>query len=187
MYTKARIAEHPIHPMLVAFPVALYVATVVALFVHVGTNDPFWYHMALWTNLAGVAMAIVAAVPGLVDLINLPTRSKARATGLRHAGFNVLALVLFTCSAAVLYRNFYHRPLLHLDDAAPIALGLVGLVATTAAGWLGWALVQTHHVGVKPTTHGSAIDQRSPEEIDDLDELVTTSASHSPYAHTLRH
>ena len=43
MLTKARIAGHPIHPMLVAFPVALYVATVVALFAFVGTDDAFWY------------------------------------------------------------------------------------------------------------------------------------------------
>src|SRR5262249_26362635 len=95
MYTKARIAGHPIHPMLVAFPIALYVSTVVALLAHAGTHDPFWYRVALWTNLVGVVMAAVAAIPGLIDLLSIPARSRARATGLRHAGFNVLALVLF--------------------------------------------------------------------------------------------
>src|SRR3954462_759161 len=95
MYSKAAIAKHPIHPMLIAFPVALYVSTVVALIVHVAVADPFWYRAAFWTNLAGVVMAAVAAVPGLIDLLGLPARSRARATAVRHAAFNVLALAMF--------------------------------------------------------------------------------------------
>src|SRR4051812_45093025 len=90
MYTRARIAGHPIHPMLIAFPIALYVSTVVALLSFLGTNDYFWYRVATYANIAGVVMAAAAAVPGLIDLLHIPERSRARATGLRHAGFNVL-------------------------------------------------------------------------------------------------
>jgi uncharacterized membrane protein len=169
MYTKAAIAKHPIHPMLIAFPVALYVSTVVALVVHVATADPFWYRAAFWTNLGGIVMAGVAAVPGLIDLLSLPARSKARATGLRHAAFNVLALAMFTISAVIIGRHLFNGVI--FVDAAPLALGIVGLCSTTVAGALGWTLVQTHHVGVKPTErHGL----RMPEEIDDLDELIAS-------------
>src|SRR4051812_43820225 len=84
MYSKARIAGHPIHPMLIAFPIALYAATVVTLFAFIGTKDYFWYRAATYANIAAVVMAVVAAVPGLIDLLNVPDRSKARATGLRH-------------------------------------------------------------------------------------------------------
>ena len=178
MYTKARIAGHPIHPALIAFPVALYTSTVVALLVFLGTHDGFWYRVAMWTDIAGVVMAAVAAIPGAIDLFSLPERSRARTTGLRHAGFNVLALVLFAIAGVILYRNFQGianaTGTFHLDIGAPLALTIVGLCSTMVAGTLGWALVQTHHVGVRPTQHGIA---RSPEEVDDLDELVVPSAS----------
>lgn len=159
MYSKARIAGHPIHPMLIAFPVALYVVTVVTLIVHAGTGDPFWYRAALWANVAAVVMAAVAAIPGLIDLLSLPRQTRARATGLRHAGFNVLALVLFVISAVLLYQgwrgteNFAGLPV-----TAPLVLSILGLGSTLVAGWLGWTLVQTHHVGVRP---GPGVDEEA--------------------------
>lgn len=168
MFTKAAIAKHPIHPMLVAFPVAFYTATVVALIVHAAGGDAFWYRAAMWANIAGVVMAAVAAVPGFVDLLMLPARSRARATGLRHASFNVLALILFVISGAILIRNWFGTGAM-LDTSGPLVLGIIGLLSTVTAGALGWTLVQTHHVGVRPTTH---VTVRPAEEVDDLDELV---------------
>jgi uncharacterized membrane protein len=170
MYTKAAIAKHPIHPMLIVFPVALYAVTVVALIVHAGTNDPFWYRAAFWTNLGAVVMASVAAVPGLIDLLNVPAKSRARATGIRHATFNVLALALFVISDIIIGRHWYGHGV-GLPDAAPLVLGVIGLSSTLIAGALGWTLVQTHHVGVKPTER-AGLGMRAPEDVDDLDELV---------------
>lgn len=190
MYSKARIAGHPIHPMLIAFPVALYTATVVALFVHAGTQDPFWYRAAFWTNIGGVVMAAVAAVPGLIDLLNIPDHTRAKGTAWRHAGFNVLALGLFVISAVLIGRSWYNRSLISgayvLDDAAPIAFGILGLLSTVTAGWLGWTLVQTHHVGVKPSQHVASGLPR--EDVEDLDELVmppptTVSVRHIEVQH----
>jgi uncharacterized membrane protein len=169
MYTKARIAGHPIHPMLVAFPIALYTGTVVALIVHASTHDPFWYHLAMWANLAGIVMAGVAAVPGFIDLVGIRGHHRPLTTGLRHASFNILALVLFACSTAILWRNYYTGRV--LEDTAPLTLAVIGLVSTVIAGWFGWTLVQTHHVGVRPTQYGAA---HSLDEIDDLDEIPAT-------------
>ena len=144
MLTKARIAGHPIHPMLIAFPIAFYVSTVVALFVFIATNNPFWHDVAFYANVSGVAMAAVAAIPGLIDLLSLERGSAARTTGIRHAGFNVLALVLFTGSAISLYRDTVPG-----NVTAPLILGILGLLATVTAGWLGYNMIQTHHVGVR--------------------------------------
>lgn len=154
MKSKARIAGHPIHPMLIAFPVALYTATVVALFVHLATGDAFWFRAAMWSNIAGVVMAVVAAIPGFVDLLSIPSDTRAKSVGLRHAGFNVLALILFLASAIVLYRNYSAGS---FDATAPLVLSILGLLSTVAAGWLGWNLVQTHHIGVIPGRDDVAI------------------------------
>jgi uncharacterized membrane protein len=184
--------------MLVAFPIALYVATVAALFVHIGTHEVFWYRTALYCNIGGVAMAAVAAVPGLIDLISLPSRSRARVTGIRHAAFNVLALALFAISGFMLYRNAGSSLVpaagrYGMDVTAPLVLSLLGILSTLTAGWLGWTMVQTHHVGVKPTRFDRAGVPL--EDLDDLDEVPAPEprpASAPPfveprYSTTFRH
>ena len=76
MYSKARIAGHPIHPMLVAFPIAFYTATVATLLAYVGTHESFWFRVAMVANLAGIVMAVVAVIPGAIDLFALPRGSR---------------------------------------------------------------------------------------------------------------
>jgi uncharacterized membrane protein len=191
MYSKARIGGHPIHPMLIAFPVALYVATVATLIAHVATGDSFWYRVAMWSNISGVVMAAVAAVPGLIDLLHLPRHSRARATGLRHAAFNVLALVLFAISAVILIRNAggtlnIASGRYELEVATPLALSILGVVSTLAAGWLGWTLVQTHHVGIKPSQFGRA-DSEGDIDVDAIDPLRMPQAHHETYRTPIRH
>jgi uncharacterized membrane protein len=182
MRTKARIAGHPIHPMLIAFPIALYVTTVVTLLVHTATGDAFWYRAALWSNIAGVAMATIAAIPGLIDLLSLPSRSRARATGFRHAAFNVLSLTLFAISAVMLYRNAGSTLVPTsgpFDASAPLALSILGVVSTIAAGWLGWTLVQVHHVGIGP--------ERSDLDFEERGEPRMPESYQETYRTTIRH
>ncbi len=187
MYTKARIAGHPIHPMLVAFPIGLYAATVAALLAFVGTHDGFFFRAAMTANIAGVVMAAVATIPGAIDLLSLPRGSKARGVGFVHAGFNVLSLALFAMSAGLLYTRWGARPFeggyfpinadALLDATGPLALTLAGLVSTVIAGGLGWALVQTHHVGVKPRFDG----RRAALDNDDL--LHSVAGRYESHAH----
>jgi uncharacterized membrane protein len=185
MQSKARIAGHPIHPMLVAFPIALYAVTVVTLFAFVGTRDAFWVRAALYANVAGVIMAGVAALPGLIDLISLPRHSRAQNTGIRHAGFNVLSLTLFIISAVVLYRHAggfgVRNAGSHIGVTAPLVLSLIGIVSTLAAGWLGWTLVQTHHVGIQRA--GEL--EREPEVIGEEPRMPATYQE--TYRTTIRH
>ncbi|HEY5950081.1 MAG TPA: DUF2231 domain-containing protein [Kofleriaceae bacterium] len=189
--SKARIAGHPIHPMLIAFPVALYVATVVTLLVFVGTADPFWYRVALYANVGGVVMAAVAAIPGLIDLLSLPRHSHARVTGIRHAAFNILSLTLFVISGVLLYRNAGSDFTLanrtyELDVTAPLALSILGVLSTLAAGWLGWTLVQTHHVGIK--TRASERSRAGSElDADELEVPHMPATYQETYRTTIRH
>jgi uncharacterized membrane protein len=158
MKSKASIAGHPIHPALVAFPVVYYASTVAALIAHVATQDPFWFRAAMTANIAGVVMALVAAIPGAVDLFaGVPKHTNARRTGLIHGAANVIALVLFASTAYVLYRRWDNQLL--LDARGPLVLAIVGLGATMVAGVLGWKLVQTHHVGVSPSPDLSIRDR----------------------------
>jgi uncharacterized membrane protein len=174
MYSKARIAGHPIHPMLVAFPIAFYTATVATLLAYVGTHESFWFRVAMVANIAGIITAVVAVIPGAIDLFALPQGSRARATGLKHAGFNLLATGLFVISAVLLYRSWTHRVMVDgeyiFDATIPLAMAVIAWVSMIIAGSLGWALVQTHHVGIKPALTRADRPSREPD-LDDLDDL----------------
>src|SRR5258708_34638702 len=107
MLTKARIAGHPIHPMLVAFPIGLYTITVVALIVFGATASAFWYPVAALACIAGPVMALVAAAFGFVDFLGVPTRSRAQKTAIKHLALNVTALVLFAIAAIILGTSWW--------------------------------------------------------------------------------
>jgi uncharacterized membrane protein len=147
MYSKVKVLGHPVHPMLVAFPVAFYTGTLVAFIAYAASSEPFWYRVGWVANWAGVATAAVAALPGFIDwAVGIPRHSAAKRTGLIHMGLNVTALVLFLICAIVATN--------HHDDAVPpansvIVLSLLGVLLTLPSGFLGWSLVQDHHVGVK--------------------------------------
>jgi uncharacterized membrane protein len=174
MYSKARIAGHPIHPMIVAFPIAFYTATVAMLLAYLGTMEAFWYRVAMVANIAGIVTAAIAVIPGAIDLFALPPGSRARATGLRHAGFNLLATGLFAVTALLLYRGWTHRMMVDgeyvFDATIPLAMSVVAWVSMVIAGSLGWTLVQTYHVGIKPALTRPDRPSREPE-LDALDAL----------------
>jgi uncharacterized membrane protein len=167
MYSKARVAGHPIHPMLVAFPLAFYTATVMTLLVYIGTREAFWYRFAMVASVAGIATAVIAAIPGAIDLFSLPRGSRARKAGLQHAGSNLLATALFAVTALVLYQTWIHRTMINgeyiFDATVPLALAVVAWVAMVIAGSLGWTLVQTHHVGIEPALVRPDRASREPE------------------------
>jgi uncharacterized membrane protein len=147
MRTKMRIGSHPLHPMLNAFPVAFYTATVVALIAYAAGAGSFWFQVGFVANVAGVIMALAAAIPGFVDwAVAVPSDSPAKTTGLWHMAANVIALVCFAV-AAFMNRSEWADPLPVLHSGA-LALTIIGLGFTLIAGWLGWKMVQDHHVGV---------------------------------------
>lgn len=170
MLSKARIGSHPLHPMLIAIPVTMYLATFGALVGLAVTHDPFWFRAALWANLIGVVSALLAAIPGAVDLVTLvPRRTVARRTGVAHAIANVAALVLF---AITLYLLADSRGGGALNLTAALVLTGGGVLLTAVAGWFGWEMVQRHHVGV--------IDQPPRRAINDPDALAARVMESSP-------
>jgi uncharacterized membrane protein len=172
MYSRANVARHPIHPMLVAFPVTFYTTTLIGFVAYALSGNPFWWQVGLWSNGAGVLTAVLAGIPGFVDwFVGIPRKARARRIGLKHMALNLSALALFATNLLVqrnlwwvgrssplvpnslaghsLARAIEHTVLPHAGLA--IALSGLGFLLTMAAGFLGWTLVQTHHVGIELT------------------------------------
>lgn len=159
MYSKVKLGGHPVHAMLVAFPITLYFVAF-ACFAAVALGaDPFWFRAAVYANVAGVVLAAVAAVPGFVDwAFGVPTGSPAKATGMQHMLFNVGALAFFALNALL---EWSHR--LDADPAAGSALVLcgIGVALTAVAGFLGGKLVLTHKVGVDLSPEQQRLEPRA--------------------------
>ncbi len=109
--------------MVVGIPIVLFIATLVLELAHLETGTAFFYQAAMVATIAGVVMAMVAVVPA--------------ATGVKHAVLNSITVALFAISAVLLLRSYSNGELyVHL----PLAFGMIGLVAMTYAGALGYAL-----------------------------------------------
>jgi uncharacterized membrane protein len=144
MESRVKILGHPVHPMLIPFPLGLLPTAVVFDGIHLVTNNPQWSVMTFWMIAAGVIGGLAAAFFGLIDFFAIPGGTRAKRVGLLHAGVNVVAIVLFALSW-VLRRD---------DPAAPeqgaMVISLVALLIAAVGGWLGGELVDRLGVGVDP-------------------------------------
>jgi uncharacterized membrane protein len=140
--STASIAGHPIHPMLIPFPIAFFVSTFVCDLVFWQTGYPIWATAALWLVGAGIVMALLAAVFGFIDFLG-----DQRIRDLPPAWWHFLGNLVVVLIAVL---NWYRR--YALGDAAVLPWGLVlslivvGILLFT--GWKGWEMVYRGRVGV---------------------------------------
>src|SRR5690349_4015437 len=96
MRSRAHIKSHPIHPMLVALPIGLWLGSLVFDCIAIVRNDASFAVAGFYSDVAGCVGAALAAIPGVIDLFSVvPDRSSARQRGYIHGTLNVLALGIF--------------------------------------------------------------------------------------------
>jgi len=142
MKTKAQFMGHPVHPMLIPFPLAFLLGTLVADIIGRAVDDRVWYGMALWLNIAGIATALLAAVPGIIDyLYSVPPESSGKKRATKHMLSNSGSVVMFAVALGI--RGFsYGRPSAWVLLPDAIGAGLLGI-----GGYLGGTLVYRNFIG----------------------------------------
>lgn len=167
MYSRIKLLDHPVHPMLVAFPIAFYTATLAAFIVYGLGADAFWFRLGIVANAAGVVMAIAAAVPGFLDWYEgIPAGTAPKRHGFLHMSLNVAALILFAVNLGL---NGGQWNVVPPVPTYSILLPLFGFLCTLGAGYLGWTLVQTDHVGIQLSPGEERCLERTLTEESDLD------------------
>ncbi len=140
--TTAKIGDHPIHPMLIPFPVAFLVATLVCDLIFWRTGNAAWSTASLWLLGAALIMAALAAVAGLTDFLG-DQRIRDLSAAWHHMVGNVLAVLLSLWN--------WYRPY-ETGEAAVLPTGLlISLIVVLIllyTGWRGWEMVYKHRVGV---------------------------------------
>lgn len=148
MTSRASIGGHPIHPMLIPFPIGLLVFSLVADLIYLWRGNLVWEnYIAFYTLLGGIIGAAAAAVPGLIDWATLTDRAAVKVANW-HARINIIGLLIFIASFYLRTTSgakwISGRPLL------PIIISIIGVLGLTIGGWLGGELVFKHRVGVTP-------------------------------------
>jgi uncharacterized membrane protein len=139
MRTPANIARHPIHPMLVAIPIGLWLFSLACDVIHLaGASSGNWLIVARYSIVGGLVGALVAAIPGFIDMLSLPGNVKR--TALIHMAINLTVVVLYIVNATMRTQG--------TESATPYWLSLIGVVLLAVSGWLGGKMVYVHGVAV---------------------------------------
>lgn len=139
MKTPASVGGHPVHTILVALPIGLWIFALVADLAALTTGNAEWATVAYYCLGGGVVGALLAAVPGLIDLLSLHEQP-ARGIGIRHMLLNLAAVAVFAA-------NWWMRSD-GLDRTGPWWLTALGVAMIGVSGWLGGEMVYRHRVGV---------------------------------------
>lgn len=147
MESKAKVLGHPVHPMLIVFPLGLLVTGVIFDIIRFATGDGKWSEIAYYMFAAGIIGGLVAAVPGVVDYVAIPAGTRAKRIGLLHGVGNVVVVLLFAWSW-LLRSDAPQEP-----ESLALILSFAGAALGGVTGWLGGELVDRLGVGVDDGAH----------------------------------
>lgn len=151
MASPASIAKHPIHPVLIAFPIGLWIFSLVSDIIYsAGWGPAIWNDVAFYTLAGGLVGALLAALPGLIDLLSLS--GKAKTIGIWHMSINLIVVAIFAV-------NLWLRTKSAPGATLPISLSIIGVLLLGISGWLGGELVYVHGVAVEPQPGKGAEDK----------------------------
>jgi uncharacterized membrane protein len=147
MEARAKLFGHPIHQMLIVFPLGLLATSFFFDIGWLATGRAGFGVAAFYMIAAGIIGGLLAAVFGLIDWLAIPSGTRAKAIGRWHAGGNVVVLALFAASW------WMRRGAPELPPTMAIVLSGVAVGLALITGWLGGELVDRLGVGVDDGAH----------------------------------
>jgi uncharacterized membrane protein len=155
MNTPASIRNHPIHPMLNVFPIALWVFSLVCdIIYHAGSHNPVWKDYAFYSIAGGVIGALLAAIPGFIDYLSL-TDGDVKNVATTHMVLNLIVVAVFLFNLGIRYNPSPNA------EVFGVVLSVVAVACLCLSGWFGGSLVYEHRVGVSPRREEREIERRA--------------------------
>jgi uncharacterized membrane protein len=149
MKSRLQIAGHPIHAMVVAYPIALYTASLVCDLLYLAVGKAFWFQMAFWAIVFGLVTHVAAAATGLPDFLAVvragQAQKDARRTAASHLVFGIGLLIVQGLNLGV--RNLGQVPASG-SIGLPVAVNVIAVAVLGIQGWYGGELVYRHLIGV---------------------------------------
>jgi uncharacterized membrane protein len=151
MQGKATINDHPIHPMLVAFPIGFFGGVLVSDVISIWGDKTFWPSMSLWLIAFGIIGALLAAVFGFTDYLTAGMSPAVKRTAMTHMILNLTVVALY-----VAFFVRFATPMSVLG----YVLTYVALGTLVVSGWFGGRLVYVDLVGTRPQA-GEIVEGRT--------------------------
>ena len=150
MEARAKLFGHPIHQMLIVFPLGVLGMSLFFDLIAISTDRPALLQAAFYMIAAGIVTGLLAAVFGLIDFLGIPGATRAKRIGLLHGVGNVVVVALFAVSW------WLRRPSPSAPGTAPIVFSAVAVAIALVTGWLGGELVDRLSIGVDDGAHPNA-------------------------------
>jgi uncharacterized membrane protein len=150
MESRAKLLGHPIHQMLIVFPLGLLAMAVIFDLLAMGLGNGYWSEIAYWMIAAGVITGLLAAPFGFIDWLAIPAATRAKRIGAVHGIGNVAVVLMFALSW--LMRGDAPRA----PDALALTLSFAAGGLALFTGWLGGELVDRLAIGVDEGAHVDA-------------------------------
>ncbi len=147
MQSKAKVLGHPVHPMLVVFPLGLLATSFVFDIIAGSGGGGTFSRAAFYMIAAGIIGGLAAEVFGLVDWLGIPSGTRAKRIGALHGVANVVVVGIFIVSWGLRYGD----PDAQLVPA--VVLSAIAVLLAVISGWLGGELVDRLGVGVDDGAH----------------------------------
>ena len=151
MESRVKLFGHPVHPMLVVFPLGLLATAVIFDLLYLIFDNRLLPTASYYMIAAGVLGGLLAAIFGFIDWLALPNASRAKNIGLWHGIGNVVIVLLFTGSWLLRRDNVDFVP-----DSPALMLSFAGTALALVTAWIGGELVYRLGVGVDPGANVNA-------------------------------
>jgi uncharacterized membrane protein len=151
MESRVKLLGHPVHPMLIIYPLGLLSMAVIFDILYLIFNNRLLPTASYYMIAAGILGGLLAAIFGFIDWLSLPNSSRAKNIGLWHGLGNVLIVGLFAVSWFLRSNNVDFIP-----DNLALTLSFAGAALALVTAWIGGELVYRLGVGVDPGANVNA-------------------------------
>src|SRR5215216_925056 len=163
MNSRVKLLGHPLHPMLIVYPLGLLSTAVIFDLLFMANNNEVFPIVSYWMITAGLVGGLLAALIGLMEWLAVPNDSRAKKIGMWHGLGNLVIVLLFAGS-------WWLRT--GVEDNVPsttaFILSLLGFGLALVTGWLGGELVYRLGIGVD---HGANVN--APNSLSDKEASTT--------------
>jgi uncharacterized membrane protein len=169
MESKTKLFGHPIHPMLVVFPLGLLATAVLFDILYLTTANPAFPTISFYMVAVGVIGGLLAAIFGFIDWLGLPSNSRARNLGAWHGIGNFVIVVMFAVSWLLRRDNPNF-----VSDSLSSILAFAGVGLALITWWIGGELVYRLGVAVDPGANVNA-----PSSLTDKTPVTSSNVKHT--------
>jgi uncharacterized membrane protein len=145
MESRVKLLGHPVHPMLVVFPVGLFVTSVIFDILYLIIRNQAFPTVSFYMIAAGIIGGLLAAIFGVIDWLGLPYNSRAWNLGVWHGIGNLLLMMLFILNWLQRRDNGNFIP-----ESSGLFLSFAGIGLALVTSWIGGELVYRLGVAVDP-------------------------------------